>query len=301
MNYRYKDGEYKMDGIIIVNKPKGITSRDVVNEISKKFRTKKVGHTGTLDPIATGVMVVCLNAATKLVDKLTSSDKEYIATCILGIETDTLDNTGKILNTMQTHITKNQIETTLNKFIGSYEQEVPKYSAIKINGKKLYEYARENIEVKLPKRNVIINNINLVSGPRYMDNKTEFTFRCSVSKGTYIRSLIRDIASDLNTYGIMTDLMRTRQGNFDIKDAINLDQITENNLIKIKDVLTCQHVQITDDIRKKVLNGANIMNDYNSEEVLFMDNNQAVALYIKDDKNKNQLKVEKMLKGGMSL
>ena len=301
MNYRYKDGEYKMDGIIIVNKPKGITSRDVVNEISKKFRTKKVGHTGTLDPIATGVMVVCLNAATKLVDKLTSYDKEYIATCILGIETDTLDNTGKILNTMQTHITKNQIETTLNKFIGSYEQEVPKYSAIKINGKKLYEYARENIEVKLPKRNVIINNINLVSGPRYMDNKTEFTFKCSVSKGTYIRSLIRDIASDLNTYGIMTDLIRTRQGNFDIDDAINLDQIKENNLIKIKDVLTCQHVQITDDIRKKVLNGANIMNDYNSEEVLFMDNNQAVALYIKDDKNKNQLKVEKMLKGGMSL
>lgn len=301
MNYRYKDGEYKMDGIIIVNKPKGITSRDVVNEISKKFRTKKVGHTGTLDPIATGVMVVCLNAATKLVDKLTSYDKEYIATCILGIETDTLDNTGKILNTMQTHITKNQIETTLNKFIGSYEQEVPKYSAIKINGKKLYEYARENIEVKLPKRNVIINNINLVSGPRYMDNKTEFTFKCSVSKGTYIRSLIRDIASDLNTYGIMTDLIRTKQGNFDIDDAINLDQIKENNLIKIKDVLTCQHVQITDDIRKKVLNGANIMNDYNSEEVLFMDNNQAVALYIKDDKNKNQLKVEKMLKGGMSL
>ena len=301
MNYRYKDGEYKMDGIIIVNKPKGITSRDVVNEISKKFRTKKVGHTGTLDPIATGVMVVCLNAATKLVDKLTSYDKEYIATCILGIETDTLDNTGKILNTMQTHITKNQIETTLNKFIGSYEQEVPKYSAIKINGKKLYEYARENIEVKLPKRNVIINNINLVSGPRYMDNKTEFTFRCSVSKGTYIRSLIRDIASDLNTYGIMTDLIRTKHGNFDIKDAISLDQVTENNLIKIKDVLTCQQVQITDDIRKKVLNGANIMNDYNSEEVLFMDNNQAVALYIKDDKNKNQLKVEKMLKGGMSL
>ena len=301
MNYRYKDGEYKMDGIIIVNKPKGITSRDVVNEISKKFRTKKVGHTGTLDPIATGVMVVCLNAATKLVDKLTSYDKEYIATCILGIETDTLDNTGKILNTMQTHITKNQIETTLNKFIGSYEQEVPKYSAIKINGKKLYEYARENIEVKLPKRNVIINNINLVSGPRYMDNKTEFTFRCSVSKGTYIRSLIRDIASDLNTYGIMTDLIRTKQGNFDIDDAISLDQITENTLIRIKDVLTCQQVQITDDIRKKVLNGANIMNDYNSEEVLFMDNNQAVALYIKDDKNKNQLKVEKMLKGGMSL
>lgn len=290
-----------MDGIIIVNKPKGITSRDVVNQISKKFLTKKVGHTGTLDPIATGVMVVCLNAATKLVDKLTSYDKDYIATCILGIETDTLDNTGNILNTMQTHITKKQIETTLNKFIGSYEQEVPKYSAIKINGKKLYEYARENIEVKLPKRNVIINNINLVSGPRYMDNKTEFTFRCSVSKGTYIRSLIRDIASELNTYGIMTDLIRTKHGNFDIKDAVKLEQVTENHLIKIEDILTCSHIQLTDDIRKKVLNGANIMNDYNSEEILFMDNNQVIALYIQDDKNKNQLKVEKMLKGGVNL
>ena len=155
-----------MNGILVVNKPAGYTSRDVVNLLNKTFETKKIGHTGTLDPLATGVLVVCLGKYTKLVDKITCYDKEYIATCILGIETDTLDNTGKILNTMQTHITKNQIETTLNKFIGSYEQEVPKYSAIKINGKKLYEYARENIEVKLPKRNVIINNtLNIIFPP----------------------------------------------------------------------------------------------------------------------------------------
>lgn len=289
-----------MDGIIIVDKPKGITSRDVVNSISKKFLTKKVGHTGTLDPIATGVMVVCLNSATKLVDKLTSFDKEYIATCILGIETDTLDNTGKILKEVQTHITKNQIETTLHKFIGSYEQEVPKYSAIKINGKKLYEYARENIDIKLPKRNVIINAISLISGPRYVDNKTEFTFKCSVSKGTYIRSLIRDIAANLNTVGIMTDLIRIKQGKFNIKDAVKLDQLQEENLIKIENVLDCPHIQISDDIRKKILNGASVMNNYNSNEILFMDGNQAIALYIQDDKKNNQLKVEKMLKGGIN-
>lgn len=289
-----------MDGIIIVDKPKGITSRDVVNSISKKFLTKKVGHTGTLDPIATGVMVVCLNSATKLVDKLTSFDKEYIATCILGIETDTLDNTGKILKKVQTHITKNQIETTLHKFIGSYEQEVPKYSAIKINGKKLYEYARENIDIKLPKRNVIINAISLISGPRYVDNKTEFTFKCSVSKGTYIRSLIRDIAANLNTVGIMTDLIRIKQGKFNIKDAVKLDQLQEENLIKIENVLDCPHIQISDDIRKKILNGASVMNNYNSNEILFMDGNQAIALYIQDDKKNNQLKVEKMLKGGIN-
>lgn len=291
-----------MDGIIIVDKPKGLTSRDVVNSISKKFLTKKVGHTGTLDPIATGVMVVCLNSATKLVDKLISYDKEYIATCILGIETDTLDNTGKILKNVQTHITKTQIETTLHRFIGSYEQEVPKYSAIKIKGKKLYEYARENIDVKLPKRHVIINDISLISGPRYVDNKTEFTFKCSVSKGTYIRSLIRDIANDLNTVGIMTDLIRIKQGDFDIKDAIKLERVTEEDLIKIEDILTCPHIQITDDIRKKVLNGANVMNNYNYyNEILFMDKNQAIALYIQDDKNKNQLKISKMFKGGRNL
>lgn len=290
-----------MDGIIIVDKPKGITSRDVVNQISKKFLTKKVGHTGTLDPIATGVMVVCLNSATKLVDKLTSFDKEYIATCILGIETDTLDNTGKILSTMPTHITKDQIETTLHRFIGNYEQEVPKYSAIKINGKKLYEYARENIDVKLPKRNVIINTISLISGPRYVDNKTEFTFKCSVSKGTYIRSLIRDIAANLNTVGIMTDLRRTKQGKFNIKDAVKLDLLQEENLIRIEHVLDCPHMQISDDIRKKILNGANVMNNYNSNEILFMDGDQAIALYMQDDKNNSQLKIAKMLKGGRNL
>ena len=143
-----------MNGILIIDKPKGITSRDVVNNVVKRFNTKKVGHTGTLDPIATGVLVVCVGSATKLVDELTSHDKEYIASVELGALTDTLDNTGKILNEEKCIKTKEEIIDALNSFKGKYMQEVPIYSAVKINGKKLYEYARENIDIELPKREV---------------------------------------------------------------------------------------------------------------------------------------------------
>ena len=289
-----------MDGILIIDKESGMTSRDVVNMVGKNYKTKKIGHTGTLDPLATGVLVVCVNRATKIAELLTSLDKEYVAEFIFGRLTDTLDIEGNLLKSEETDFTKDEVLHACKKLIGNYIQTVPIYSAVKVNGKKLYEYARENIDVKLPKHNVTISSIELLDINR-IDNQTVIKIKTKVSKGTYIRSLGNDIASILGTNAIMSSLRRIKQGEFDIKDAISLDQVTENNLIKIKDVLTCQHVQITDDIRKKVLNGANIMNDYNSEEVLFMDNNQAVALYIKDDKNKNQLKVEKMLKGGMSL
>ena len=139
-----------MNGIIVVNKPKGITSRDVVNKVCKILNTKKVGHTGTLDPIASGTLVLCIGNATKLVEELTSYDKEYIATVKLGVLTDTLDTTGKVLKRQNTELKKEELIKTLNSFIGTYEQEVPIYSAVKINGKKLYEYARCNIDVTLP-------------------------------------------------------------------------------------------------------------------------------------------------------
>lgn len=132
-----------MDGIIVVNKPKGITSRDVVNKACKLLNTKKIGHTGTLDPIATGVLVLCVGKATKLVEVLTKNDKEYIATVKLGILTDTLDTDGTIIEKKQASLDKNELENVLKSFIGMYNQEVPIYSAVKINGKKLYEYARE--------------------------------------------------------------------------------------------------------------------------------------------------------------
>lgn len=283
-----------MDGIIIVDKPKGFSSRDVVNIISKRLNTKKVGHTGTLDPIATGVLVICVNGATKLVDRLSCTDKKYVAKCLLGIKTDTLDNTGKILAYKDTKISESAIKIVLDSFVGSYLQEVPIFSAIKVNGKKLYEYARENKKVKLPKREVKIKSIKLIES-KIVDNKTEFTFECSVSKGTYIRALIRDIAIKLNTYGIMTDLRRVKQGKFTLDDAIKIDD--ELKIIPIDKVLNCKCIPIEEEIKKRVLNGANVVNKYNSDEILFTLNGP-VALYEKDKNNKNELKISKMFVGG---
>ena len=151
-----------MDEIIIINKQKGLTSRDVVNKACKILNTKKIGHTGTLDPIATGVLVLCCGKATKLVELLTCDDKEYIATVKLGILTDTLDVDGNIIKKENVNLDKHDLIDTLNSFIGEYEQEVPIYSAVKIKGKKLYEYARENKDVILPKRLVKIKSIKLL-------------------------------------------------------------------------------------------------------------------------------------------
>ena len=287
-----------MNGILLIDKEKGITSRDVVNSIVKKFNTKKIGHTGTLDPIATGVLIVCVGTATKLVQELTSSNKEYIASVELGTHTDTLDSTGNILIDEDCIKTKLEIIEVLNSFKGKYLQEVPLYSAVKINGKKLYEYARENISVNLPKREVEITDIELID-IEYKDSKTLFNFKCSVSKGTYIRSLIKDIALKLNTVGIMTDLRRTRQGKFNIDKCIKLDDVNEESLINIIDVLDCKKVKLTSNIEKQILNGAIIDNVYDSNEVLFVNNNEAIALYRLYDKDNTKLKPYIIFKGGM--
>ena len=151
-----------MDGIFFIDKPKGITSRDVVNTIIRKTETRKVVHTGTLDPIATGVLIVCVGKATKLVDILTSEDKEYEAEICLGVETDTLDEEGTILKEELVEKGENEIDSVLASMIGEYDQEVPKYSAVKVGGKKLYEYARQNQEVALPSRWVSIFSLERI-------------------------------------------------------------------------------------------------------------------------------------------
>ena len=217
---KYKNN---INGFILVNKPKGITSRDVVNQIEKILNTK-AGHTGTLDPMAEGVLLICLGKATKLTEIMTAKTKEYIAEVTLGIETDTLDTEGKIIKENKQNITEKQVIDALKKFKKTYLQEVPKYSAIKVNGKKLYEYARENKEVVLPKKEVTIYDIKLLD---FKDNK--FSFYAKVSKGTYIRSLIRDIAYSLNTLGIMSKLARTSQGKFKLEDTVTIDEIKQGN------------------------------------------------------------------------
>ena len=153
-----------MNGIIVVNKEKGYTSRDVVNIVGKYFGTKKIGHTGTLDPLACGVLVLCIGKGLKLVEMLTNHDKEYIAKVKLGIETDTLDVTGNVINEKEVpNLTKEDIEKVLSEFLGHIKQQVPIFSAIKVNGKKLYEYARNGEEVTLPVKEVDIYNLELIS------------------------------------------------------------------------------------------------------------------------------------------
>ena len=279
-----------MNGIAIINKKQGLTSRDVVNQISKKLNIKKVGHTGTLDPLATGVLVVCIGKATKLVDVLTDLDKEYEAGVCLGIETDTLDITGNVLREENVIKNEEEITNTLNSFVGEYDQEVPIYSAVKINGKKLYEYARENIPVELPKRKVKIHNISLTSDVIYKNNKVYFSFKVKVSKGTYIRSLIRDIADKLNTIGTMTSLVRTKQGHFDIRNSTDIDNL---KIININECLKNYFTVITDDkLYKLVTNGVKLKNLYNENIVFFKDkNNNPLALYKLED---NILKLWKM-------
>ena len=218
-----------MNGIILVDKEKNMTSRDVVNIVSKNLKTKKVGHTGTLDPLATGVMVICVGKYTKLVEILTSYDKTYEAEILLGIKTDSLDNEGVILKEEKAIVEKREILDVLNNFEKEYMQEVPIYSAVRIDGKKLYEYARNNEEVELPKRLVKINSLELISDVEHIDDKTKFKIRCNVSKGTYIRSLVNDIALKLNTIGIMNDLRRIKQGDFSIEQSYNLEQIKNND------------------------------------------------------------------------
>ena len=265
-----------MDGIILVNKPKNITSRDVVNEIVKKFNTKKVGHTGTLDPIATGLLVVCINKGCKLVPLLTNHDKTYLATVKLGIKTDTYDITGKVLEESNDYkLSKEELISTLDSFKGSYEQEVPIYSSVKVNGKKLYEYARNNIPVELPKHLVNIYDINLVDF-----NNDSFSFRVSVSKGTYIRSLINDIGNKLSIPMAMIDLKREVVGEFNISDAKSLEDITSDDIIPIKDIFNMKKVIVDDPLLlKKINNGVKLENIYDSDYVMFINNDKCIAIY----------------------
>ncbi len=286
-----------MDGIVLINKEKNCTSRDVVNQVSKILKTKKIGHTGTLDPIATGVLVLCIGKATKLVEVITSYDKEYEAEVILGIKTDTKDITGKILKKEKAIISKENIEECLKKMIGTYNQTVPIYSAVKINGKKLYEYARNNEEIELPKRKVTIKELKLISDITYEKEKTKFKIKCHVSKGTYIRSLIEDIATNLNTIGTMENLKRTKQGNFQIANANTIKDI-ENNKFKIypiEEILEKFYkIEMTDDLYFKIKNGSIIKNNYNHDIVAFTKNNKIVAIYKEYSKDKTLLKPWKM-------
>ncbi len=249
-----------MDGIIIINKEKEYTSHDVVAKVKKILNEKKVGHTGTLDPNATGVLPILLGKGTKLSKYLINHNKIYEATLKLGEKTDTADIEGKIIeekDVKKENLSEGNIVKILQEFIGKSKQVPPMYSAIKVNGKKLYEYARKGQTIEIKPREIEIYGIELLN-----INNNEITFRVHCSKGTYIRTLCENIAEKLETVGYMKDLKRIEVGEFNIKNAITLKELESKKgkaVISIEDFLKDKNT-ITLNIKKLnlFLNGVNL-------------------------------------------
>lgn len=209
-----------MNGIIVIDKPEGKTSHDMVYAMRRATGIKKIGHTGTLDPLATGVLPLCIGSATKAADMLTMSDKRYTAELVLGKTTDTQDVTGTVLTECEVNLTNEEIENAVKSFIGEIEQIPPMYSAIKQNGKKLYELARKGIEVERKPRKVKIHEINILG---IGGANVKIDVLCS--KGTYIRTLCEDIGRKLGTGAYMNTLRRTQAGVFTIENSYTLEEI----------------------------------------------------------------------------
>ena len=217
-----------MQGILIINKPQGYTSQDVVSKVKKILNIKKAGHTGTLDPLATGVLPIMLGNYTKLSKYLIEHDKIYLAKIKLGEKKDTGDEEGKTIEekeVLENNLNKENVEEILKKFSGRQKQIPPIYSAIKVNGKKLYEYAREGKKVEIPEREIEIYSIKL-KNINLEEKEIEFEVNCS--KGTYIRVLCEDIANKLDTVGYMSNLERIKVDVFDIRDSVTLEDLEKN-------------------------------------------------------------------------
>lgn len=248
-----------MNGIINVYKEKGYTSFDVVAKLRGILKQKKIGHTGTLDPDAVGVLPVCLGSATKLCDMLTDKKKEYIAELVLGKETDTQDITGHILKETEVTCSEEEAVNAILSFIGDYDQLPPMYSAIKVDGKRLYELARQGKEVQRKTRPVTFYEIEIL--------KMEFPFvriRVLCSKGTYIRTLCHDIGQKLGCGAVMTSLERTRSGQFTKENAYTLEQIEkirdegslDSIIIPVDSVFSeLPRLIVTGETQNKILNG----------------------------------------------
>ena len=261
-----------MDGIIVVNKEKGCTSHDLVSKV-KKIVKEKVGHTGTLDPLATGVLPLLIGKGTLCSKYLINHNKEYIAVLKLGVSTDTMDGEGKVLEEKDVDtsiLEKSNVEKILSGFVGKQIQEPPIYSAIKVKGKKLYEYARKGESVEIPIREIEIYDMEL-RGINKIENEIEFKVKCS--KGTYIRSLCSDLAKKLGTIGYMKDLKRLKVGEFRIENSITIyDKITKEDIEK--KIITIEKLfenkeKIELDTKKLILFLNGVKLNYNNKDEVY--------------------------------
>ena len=278
-----------MNKIIVINKSVGMTSHDVVNQIRKIFKTKKVGHNGTLDPDASGVLVVCINEATKLVQFLESDSKEYVAELLIGKSTDTYDKTGNVLEEVFVeNLTNEQVDNCLKYFIGKIRQVPPIYSAIKKDGKKLYEYARNNEHVEIEPREVEIFELERITDVERFDDFYKFTIKTHVSKGTYIRSLCVDIAEKLGFPGLMNNLVRTKSGVWTLDHSYTLQQIKNGDFTCYEMLDAVKQYPIVDDEEciRKALNGMKISPSKINEllgskpsRIVIKNENKLIAIY----------------------
>ncbi len=266
-----------MEGVLIIHKEKGMTSHDVVGKLRRLLHTKKIGHAGTLDPMATGVLVIGVGRATKLLQFLMADKKVYQATLQLGKASTTYDLEGEITQTKeyQNDITREQIVSTLNSFLGDSMQMPPIYSAIKKDGKPLYEYAREGKEVEVEARPIHISEIELVD---FKDN--EITFNVVCSKGTYIRSLCVDIATKLGYPGLMSELLRVQSGNFTLDDAVYLKDVEAGNyqMICVDEALQAMPKFVVEDANV-VYHGKKIKSNINHDVAIYDKEGHLLAVY----------------------
>ena len=269
-----------MNSVLYINKPSGISSFDVCFKLRKVLNTKRIGHTGTLDPNATGVMIILFNEATKGVQFLVSDTKVYKTRVLFGIETDTLDIDGNIVNKQEYIVPKKEdIIEVLNSFKGQSKQVVPITSAKKINGKKLYQYQLEGKDVELPVIDITVYDIEL--NEIYEDG---FLFTCKVSSGTYIRSLVRDILNKLNIIGTVKDLQRTMIDDISIDECDELDDVLNGkyHTHDLLDVLSKRYKQYDVENIKDIMNGKRIKINSNEEKLIIVHDSKLLAMYQKD-------------------
>ncbi len=276
------------DGIINVYKEKGYTSHDVVAKMRGILKMKKIGHTGTLDPDAEGVLPVCVGKATKLVDLITDKDKTYKAVCKLGITTDTQDLTGKVMTIGEVNVRLEELQKAINGYIGEYLQLPPMYSAIKVDGKKLYELARQGKEIERERRLVVIKNICLLD---YNPEENEFTALVECGKGTYIRTLLHDIGESLGCGAAMKSLERTAVGAFRVEEALRLSEIEalvreaklQEHIVTVEEVFAhYPKVIVANDFNKLIYNG-NLFTPEHVKEILQDPDSQLVRVFDSDE------------------
>lgn len=289
-----------MNGILNILKPTGMTSHDVVSNVRKILNMKKVGHAGTLDPNVAGVMVICIGKGTKLSDYLMNGDKEYICELVLGQRTDTQDSYGVVVDENNNiNVTKEDLLNVLNDFKGQQLQVPPMYSAVKLNGKKLYEYARQNIFVEKPGKTVDIKEISLI---KFEETKVLFKVKCS--KGTYMRTLCNDIGEKLGTFGHMGVLIRTEAKGLHIENSVTLDDLKflfENNrlhecLLPIDEVYPLDKITVDEKHYEKLIVGNEVYFDtsnLNCKEFYIYCKNTLIGIGKKADEN--LVKIEKLL------